>query len=80
MCVYFDLCGVWRKWEELSFSVSEFPPPVIFFLPYLLSFCFLNTVSYTDIFYFLRNRTWAGNPDTSAHNLDYCKMNTATTS
>lgn len=31
MCVYFDLCGVWRKWEELSFPVSECPPPVIFF-------------------------------------------------
>ncbi|KAJ9214069.1 hypothetical protein DTO166G4_4335 [Paecilomyces variotii] len=24
--------------------------------------------------------TWAGNPDTSVHNLDYCKLNTATTS
>jgi len=24
--------------------------------------------------------TWAGNPDTSLHNLDYCKVNTATSS
>lgn len=63
---------LWWKWQVETFPVSRPSSPG----PAFMCLYPLYELSLTCLLY----RTWAGNPDPSLHNLDYCMVNSAVTS
>ena len=62
--VHFDVCCFWWQWQGRSIPVSQ--PEFGFH------------VIIKPIANVLHHSTWAGNPDSSIHNLDYCMKDMAT--